>query len=241
MDRARQILMVTLLTLMVGMWSWRLTGRAWALDYMGRPIAQTMHYTGAQWLTRTEREREEGSRKLLKALQLSSGETACDIGAGNGYYTLKMAEAVGPTGRVYAIDIQPEMLQMLQTRATAAGLSNITPILSTPTDPKLPTGECDVTLLVDVYHEFSDPEAMLRGLHRSLTPDGEIALAEFRAEDPQIPIKPLHKMSKAQIMKELQANRFKLVREANNLPWQHLMFFQRDDGPGVAIAPEPYR
>lgn len=196
--------------------------------YMGRTIARTMHYAGAPWLTRESREREEDCTKLLKALNLEEGQTVCDLGCGNGFYTLKLAKLVGEEGKVLAVDIQPEMLQLLKRRAKQAEIENIELVLGTLIDPKLPKGKVDLVLLVDVYHEFSHPEHMLRRIRESLSEEGRVALGEFRAEDPQVPIKPLHKMSKKQIMKEWTANGFKLAEEYDQLPWQHLMFFQRD-------------
>jgi ubiquinone/menaquinone biosynthesis C-methylase UbiE len=136
---------------------------------------------------------------------------------------------VGEGGQVYGVDIQPEMLTFLQQRAAAQNVMNITPILGTFADPKLPKGKMDLILLVDVYHEFSNPEEMLAAMREALAPDGLCALVEFRAEDANVPIKPEHKMTKAQIMKEWPANGFKLVKEFEGLPWQHLMFFGRDD------------
>jgi ubiquinone/menaquinone biosynthesis C-methylase UbiE len=194
--------------------------------YQGREIAQTMHYLGAPWLTRESREREEDCKTLLAALKVKPGDTVCDMGCGNGFYTLKLAKLVGKDGRVVAVDIQPEMLELLKATAKAEKITNIEPALGTVTDPKLPEGKIDLMLLVDVYHEFSNPEEMLAAIRKSLKPNGRVALAEFRAEDPKVPIKPLHKMSKAQIMKEFPANGFKLVEEFDKLPWQHLMFFK---------------
>lgn len=202
--------------------------------YMGREIAQTMHYTGAEWLTRESREREEECSTLLKVLRVKPGSTICDLGCGNGFYSLKLAEMAGPEGKVLAVDIQPEMLHLLELRAEKAGLINIEPIQGTLIDPKLPKGDVDILLLVDVYHEFSHPEHMLRAIRESLSPAGRVALVEFRGEDPEVPIKPLHKMSKEQIMKEFPPNGFRLVEEFDDLPWQHVMFFQRDDAP---VAP----
>jgi ubiquinone/menaquinone biosynthesis C-methylase UbiE len=197
--------------------------------YLGRRIATTMHYRGAPWLTRDTREREERCSLMLANLGVKRGMTVCDIGCGNGYYTLQLAEMVGPTGRVLAVDIQPEMLDMLRARAAKAGLTNITPIIGLPHDPKLPKGEVDLILLVDVYHEFSHPALMLRAMRDSLAPSGVIALLEYREEDPNVPIKPLHKMSKIQIMKEFTPNGFRLVKQFDRLPWQHMMFFGRDE------------
>lgn len=202
-----------------------------ATEYKGREIAQTMHYLGAPWLTRESRDREEDCNTLLAALKIKPGDTVCDMGCGNGFYSLKLARLVGERGRVVAVDIQREMLELLKDRAKEEKIGNIVPVLGTTVDPKLPSGAVDLVLLVDVYHEFSNPEQMLAAIRKSLKPSGRIALAEFRAEDPNVPIKPLHKMSKAQIMKEFPANGFKLVEEFDKLPWQHLMFFERDDAP----------
>ena len=193
--------------------------------HMGREIAQTMHYTGAPWLVRESRQREEDCRMLLEALAIKPGQTVCDLGCGNGFYTVELARQVGPRGTVYAVDIQPEMLRMLAERAAAEGLRNIRPVLSTPIDPRLPAGEVDVVLCIDVYHEFSHPEAMLARIRESLADGGRLVLAEFRGEDAAVPIKPLHKMTKAQVRAELEPAGFELAREFDRLPWQHLMFW----------------
>ena len=194
--------------------------------YLGREIAQTMHFTGAPWLTRDSRQREEDCETMLAELGLETGMTVCDMGCGNGFYTLPMAKLVAPAGRVLAVDIQSEMLSLLKARAEREGVPNIEPVLGTPVDPQLPEGEVDLILLVDVYHEFSHPEPMLAAMRRSLSREGRIVLVEFRLEDPDVPIKLLHKMSKAQIRRELEANGFALVREFDGLPWQHMMFFE---------------
>lgn len=196
-------------------------------EYQGREIAQTMHYLGAPWLTRDSREREEDCSTLLKALDVQPGDAVADIGCGNGFYTLQLAKLVGPKGKVYAIDIQREMLEFLKDEAKARRITNIEPLLGSVIDPKLPPESVDLVLLVDVYHEFSHPEQMLAAIRASLKPTGRVALAEFRAEDPNVPIKPLHKMSKAQILKEFEPNGFRLTQEFDDLPWQHLMFFER--------------
>ncbi|MEO2042146.1 MAG: methyltransferase domain-containing protein [Pirellulales bacterium] len=194
-------------------------------QYMGRQIAQTMHYTGAPWLVRESRQREEDCRLLLKALQIKPGQTICDLGCGNGFYTLELARRVGPEGIVYAVDIQPQMLRLLVTRARKEKLFNIKPVLGTFIDPRLPKGEVDLVFCVDVYHEFSHPEKMLKRIRESLSDGGQVVLAEFRGEDASVPIKPLHKMTKVQVKKELEPNGFVLEREFDELPWQHLMFF----------------
>jgi ubiquinone/menaquinone biosynthesis C-methylase UbiE len=199
--------------------------------YKGREIAQTMHYLGAPWLTRESRDREEDCKTLLAALKLKPGDTVCDLGCGNGFYTVKIAKLVGERGRVIGVDIQREMLEFLKDKASDEKIGNIEPVLGTVVDPKLPPGSVDLVLLVDVYHEFDHPEQMLSAIRKSLKPSGRVALAEFRAEDAKVPIKPLHKMSKTQIMKEFPPNGFKLVEEFDKLPWQHLMFFQRNDAP----------
>lgn len=196
--------------------------------YMGREIAQTMHYTGAPWLIREVRDREEDTRTLMKALDFKPGQAVCDMGCGNGFYTLKIAKIVGNEGMVYAVDIQPEMLDFLAERAQIESVTHFIPILGGLTDPRLPPNAMDVVLMVDVYHEFSHPEQMLAGIRKSLKQDGRIALVEFRAEDPEVPIRPEHKMSKEQILREYTANGFKLVDEFDDLPWQHLMFFEKD-------------
>ena len=201
-----------------------------ALDYYkGREIAQTMHYLGAPWLTRDSRDREEDCLTLLAALDLKRGMTVCDMGCGNGFYSLRIAEKVGPTGSVPAVDIQPEMLTLLRERAAAAKIKNVKPILGTVVDPHLEAGSCDMILCVDVYHEFSHPEHMLRAMRRALKPKGRLVLVEFRMEDPRVPIKTEHKMSKEQILKELPPNGFKLVEQFDKLPWQHVMHFEREE------------
>ena len=193
--------------------------------HLGREIAQTMHYTGAPWLVRESRQREEDCRMMLDALGVEPGATVCDMGAGNGFYTLEMARMVGPEGLVYAVDIQPEMLRMLSRRAAQEGLGNIRLVLGSPIDPRLPVGEIDLVLCVDVYHEFSHPEAMLARIRDSLSEDGKLVLVEFRGEDPAVPIKPLHKMTKAQVRAELEPAGFRVASEFDRLPWQHLLFF----------------
>jgi cyclopropane fatty-acyl-phospholipid synthase-like methyltransferase len=200
--------------------------------YKGRKIAQTMHYLGAEWLTRDNREQEERCSLMLANLGVKRGMAICDMGCGNGFYTLQMAKMTGEEGHVYGVDIQPEMLKMLNERADEQGIRNISPVLGTYTDPRLPKGKIDMILLVDVYHEFSHPEQMLAAMHDALSPDGVCVLVEFRTEDPKVPIKPEHKMSKAQIMKEWPANGFKLVKEFEGLPWQHMLWFGRDEKAG---------
>ena len=202
--------------------------------YMGREIAQTMHYTGAPWLVRESRQREEDCRRLLEALGVRKGQTVCDLGCGNGFYTLELAKLVGPEGTVWASDIQLEMLRMLAKNAEEAGVRNIRAVLGTPIEPRLPRGAIDLVLCIDVYHEFSHPEAMLARVRESLVEDGVLVLAEFRGEDPAVPIKPLHKMTKEQVRVELAAAGFRIAREFDGLPWQHLLFLKKGPLPGKA-------
>ncbi len=197
--------------------------------YMGREIARTMHFSGAPWLIRNEREREERCSLMLTNLGVKPGMTICDMGCGNGFHTLKLARMVGAGGHVLGVDVQPEMLKLLRDRMEQMGLENITPLLGSYHNPRLIPGTVDLILLVDVYHEFSHPELMLKSMRASLKPGGQIVLVEFREEDPKVPIKPLHKMSKNQILREMAPNGFKLVRQYDKLPWQHMMFFGRED------------
>lgn len=196
--------------------------------YKGREIAVTMHFLGAPWLTRDSREREEECSTLLKALNVKPGMTVCDLGCGNGFYTLELAKLVDERGTVYAVDIQQEMLHLLEERAKTEHVDNIKPVLGSVIDPKLPAASQNLILLVDVYHEFSHPEHMLRAMRTALKPDGRLVLVEFRLEDPNVPIKLLHKMSKKQILKEIPPNGYRLVEQFDKLPWQHVMFFQPD-------------
>jgi ubiquinone/menaquinone biosynthesis C-methylase UbiE len=196
--------------------------------YMGRRIAPTMGYAHASWLTRDTRQEEEDPQQTLDNLGLKPGMVVCDMGCGNGFYTLEMATRVQPSGKVFAVDIQPEMLHLLELRVEEKKIDNIEVVLSGLIDPRMPADSIDLLLMVDVYHEFSHPAIMLAEIRKCLKPKGRIALVEFRAEDPTVPILPLHKMSKQQILKEYKANGFRLAEEYDKLPWQHLMFFERD-------------
>lgn len=195
--------------------------------YKGREIAQTMHYRGAPWLIRESRQREEDCQKMLENLGVKPGMTICDMGCGNGFYSLQLAKMVGNEGKILAVDIQSEMLRLLKARAEAQGIENIELVLGDIDDPKLPEGKVDLIMCVDVYHEFSHPEEMLAGMRKSLKPDGMIVMLEFRMEDPKVPIKTLHKMSKKQILREYKLNGFQLAKEFDGLPWQHMMFFEK--------------
>ena len=194
-------------------------------EYLGRKVAQTMHWTGQQWLIRHDREKEEAATLMREKLELKPGMMVCDMGCGNGYHSFPMAKAVMPGGKVYGVEIQEPYLKLLDERAKREGVTNFTAVLGLTYDPKLPENAIDLILMVDVYHEFDHPEQMLQAMRKALKPEGTLVFVEFRAEDESVPIKPEHKMSKAQLTKELQANGFKLVKEFDGLPWQHMMWF----------------
>lgn len=161
--------------------------------YMGREIAQVMGWQGAAWLERADRQEEERTDLLLPELGLAPGMVVADIGAGTGYFSRRIARAVGPAGRVYAVDVQPEMVKMLETLAKGPGLANIEPVLGSTVDVKLPVASVDLAIMVDVYHELEYPKEMLTSLVRVLKPKGRLVFVEYRAEDPDVPIKALHK------------------------------------------------
>ena len=178
---------------------------------------------GADWLERREREREENPSAALDAIGLKPGMTVADVGAGIGYMSLRMAVRVGLSGVVYANDIQPAMLQRLQLNADKAKLTNIRTVLGTETDARLPAGQMDLILLVDVYHEFSQPQKMLQSLRQALKPDGRLVLLEYRKEDPSVPIRIEHKMTVQEVKTELEAEGFHLDRTLETLPWKHIL------------------
>jgi ubiquinone/menaquinone biosynthesis C-methylase UbiE len=191
----------------------------------GRRIAQVMGSAGADWLERPERSFEEDPDVAIAALDIKPGMTVADVGAGTGYMALRMAKKVGPTGKVYANDLQPEMLAMLRTNATRAKANNVVTVLGSTTDAKLPAKSLDLILLVDVYHEFSEPQKMLRSLRESLKPDGRLVLLEYRKEDPSVPILPEHKMSVKEVRTELEAEALQFVQVIEKLPRQHILIF----------------
>lgn len=193
----------------------------------GRKIAQMMSVSGADWLERPEREAEENVEGALEAIGIRPGSAVAEVGAGTGYVSIKMARRVGPGGTVYANDIQPEMLSRLRENAAKAGVRNIQTVLGAGTDPKLPAGQMDLIVLVDVYHEFSQPQKMLEAMLRSLKPDGRLVLLEYRKEDPAVPILPEHKMSVAEAKTEVEAEGFKLSQVVETLPRQHILIFTR--------------
>ena len=189
----------------------------------GRQIAPVMGVAGADWLDRPEREKEENPEGALDALGIRPGMIVADIGAGTGYMSLRLAKRVGPTGKVFANDIQPEMLRRLRKNADKAQLKNIETVLGTDVDPKLPAGQLDLVLMVDVYHELSEPQKMLRKIRESLKPAGRLVLLVYRKEDPSIPILPVHKMSVDEVRKELGSERFVLSQVIESLPRQHIL------------------
>jgi ubiquinone/menaquinone biosynthesis C-methylase UbiE len=194
----------------------------------GRKIAPVMGVGGADWLDRSERESEENPEGALDAIGLKPGMVVADVGAGTGYMSLKMAKRVGPTGKVYAEDVQPEMLRRLRSNAAEAKLTNIQTVLGGEADPKLPPGALDLILMVDVYHELSQPQRMLRKMREALKPDGRLVLLEYRKEDPSIPIRPEHKMSVAEVKLEVEAEGFHLEQVLETLPRQHILILTKN-------------
>lgn len=193
----------------------------------GRRFAGVMGWQGADWLDREERDIEEAPDTAIAALDLKTGQTVADIGSGSGYMSVKMAHSVGPTGRVYAEDIQPEMIELLKQRLSKEHLTNVTPVLGRIDDPQLPEASIDLMLLVDVYHEFSQPQKMLRGMRAALKPGGRLVLLEYRKEDPTIPIRLEHKMTVAEAKMEVEAEGFILSKVDERLPRQHILIFTK--------------
>ena len=194
--------------------------------FMGREISKVMGHPGIGWLERTEREREEAPSKALEMLKLAPDAVVADIGVGSGYYAFRLAPKV-PKGKVIGVDIQPEMLEFLSARAKELKVANVEGRLGTVDGVGLAEGTIDAALMVDAYHEFSHPAEMLASIRRALRPKGRVYLLEFRAEDPEVPIKALHKMSVAQARKEFEACGFRFVESRPGLPWQHLLVFER--------------
>ena len=178
---------------------------------------------GAAWLERAEREQEEAPSKAIEALDLKPGMVVADIGAGSGYYTSRLAAKVGPSGRVYATDIQAGMIALLTERVKAEGLTNVATVLGTMDDPRLPPRAIDLAIMVDVYHELQAPQLFLQRLHEALKPGGRLVLVEFRKEDPKIPILEVHKMSVAEVKAELEPEGYAIERVIDVLPWQHII------------------
>ncbi len=193
----------------------------------GRVFAQPMGVQGAPWLERAERQDEEDPDRALRILKISKGAVVADVGAGSGYMSIRMAKIVGPEGKVYANDIQLGMLDLLRKNVEKAKLTNVTPVLGTIDDPRLPAGALDLILMVDVYHEFSQPQKMLQKMREALKPTGRLVLLEYRAEDPNVPILPEHKMTRAQVKLEVEHEGFTLASVNEDLPRQHLFVFTK--------------
>jgi len=196
--------------------------------YMGRQIAHVMSHFGIDWLERQEREMEENTSQLLKNLAVKPGMVIADIGAGSGYHSTLLSKMVG-NGKVYAVDVEPEMIAFLKDRIKREGKKNILPVLSTEKNVALPANSVDQMLLVDVYHEFSFPYEMALSMLEALKPGGKLVLVEFRAEDPNVPIKTIHKMSERQAVKEFKAAGFTFEKNISNLPWQHCLIFRKPE------------
>ena len=196
----------------------------------GRRYAPVMGYQGAPWLERSEREDEEAPDVALNVLKIPKGAAVADIGAGSGYITVRLADRVGPTGRVFANDVQPQMLNILARRLDRSKITNVTLIEGTLDDPRLPPASVDLALMVDVYHELSQPQSILRHLRESLKPGGRLVLLEYRKEDPTVPIKPEHKMSVAEAKMEVEAEGFTLSKVDEALPRQHILIFSAKPG-----------
>ncbi|PSB12356.1 SAM-dependent methyltransferase [filamentous cyanobacterium CCP1] len=194
--------------------------------YMGREIAQVMGHQGAAWLERSSRELEERPNLLLTALSLQPTDVVADIGAGTGYFSFRLSPLV-PQGKVFAVDIQPEMLDIIRFLQQENQIENVEPILGTEADPHLPPNSTDLALMVDAYHEFAYPKEMMEGIVQALKPRGRVVLAEYRGENPLIPIKGLHKMTQRQVKRELHAVGLEWEETKNVLPQQHLMIFRK--------------
>jgi ubiquinone/menaquinone biosynthesis C-methylase UbiE len=201
---------------------------------MGRTLASPMSYQGADWLERADRETTEQPEHVLDVLGVKEGMTVADVGAGSGYFTVRIGRRVGPRGRVLATDLQPEMLDLLRAKVAKANLVNVVPVLATESDAKLPRRELDLVLMVDVYHELPRPAATLAQVRAALRPEGRLALVEYRGEDPEVPIKPEHKTTLAQIRRELEANGFVFRSSDESLPQQRIIVFS---GGAPPLAP----
>ncbi len=196
--------------------------------FLGREIAHVMGWQGAGWLERPEREREENVSKLMPSLGVKPGDVVVDLGAGSGHHTVRLSKLVGDKGKVYAVDIQKEMIAILANRLKQEKIANVTLIRNTEKDPTLPANAIDLVLMVDVYHELSYPYEVMRELVKSLKVGGRVAFVEFRLEDPKVPILDVHRMSIKQVMKEMETHaEMKHQKTVNHLPWQHVIFFEK--------------
>lgn len=194
--------------------------------YFGREIAHYMTHHAAPWLDRPEREEEERPDLVMKALALKPGDAVADLGCGTGYFSYRMAREVGAKGVVYGVEIQQEMLDILAVKMRERNVTNVVGVLGTITDPKLPK-PVDLVIMVDVYHEFDHPWEMMDAICKKLKPGGRVVFVEYRAEDPEVPIKLLHKMAEAQVKKEMTAQPLEYVETVRTLPRQHIIIFRK--------------
>lgn len=195
--------------------------------FMGREIAHVMGHQAADWLERPERQEEERTDLVLPALKLKRGDVVADIGSGTGYFSWRIAREVGTNGLVYGVEIQQEMLDLMAKRMKEERVNNVKGVLGTVTDPKLPPGSVDLVIMVDVYHEFDFPFEMMEKICQALKPGGRVAFVEYRGEDPEVPIKALHKMTVAQVRKEMSGHPLEWVTTVETLPRQHIIVFRR--------------
>jgi ubiquinone/menaquinone biosynthesis C-methylase UbiE len=195
--------------------------------HLGREVAPVMSYLGADWLERPDRDEEENTTLLLELLPVDAGDTVADLGCGSGYFARRLAPRVGPNGEVLCLDVQPEMLAIAERLSREAGVTNVRMVRAEPDDPRLPAGGVDLILLVDVYHELQHPAPMLEHMRRALATDGLVALVEYRAEgDTARHIRPEHRMSVEQVLREWEPAGFELARRIDDLPTQHLFLFR---------------
>lgn len=204
--------------------------------YMGREISFVLGHRGARWLERPERARDERPDRVVEALALEPDDVVVDLGAGTGYFTVRLARRV-PEGRVLAVDVQREMLRRIERRAARLGIERVETVLGAPDDPKLAASSVDVVLMVDAYHEFEYPWEMMRAVVRALRPSGRVVLVEYRAEDPDLDVLPLHAMTEAQVRREMEAVGLEFVENRSFLPTQHFLVFRKPAGGGRVRAP----
>jgi ubiquinone/menaquinone biosynthesis C-methylase UbiE len=195
--------------------------------YLDREIALVMGHEAAGWLDRPEREKEEQPARLVELLRFKPGEVVADVGAGSGYLTFRIAAEVGATGKVLAVDVQPEMLEIIRNKMQDRGVKHVEPVLGTESDPKLPAAAVDTIIMVDVYHELSHPYEMTDAMVKALKPGGRLVFVEYRQEDKTVPIKLVHKMSERQVLKEMGPFPLRHVKTHDGLPWQHVIVFEK--------------
>jgi precorrin-6B methylase 2 len=196
-------------------------------SYMGREIAAVMGWQGAAWLEREEREKEERTDLLLKELNLKPGMVIADIGAGTGYLTRRMSPIVGSKGKVIAVDVQPQMIRILDALVKKERITNVSTVLGREDSVNLPENSVDLAIMVDVYHELEFPLEVINSLIKALKPGGQLIFVEYKAEDPNVPIKEVHKMTEAQIKLEMSLQALKWERTGSKLPWQHVVVFRK--------------